>query len=74
MEEWDPIGVCGKANATNEYDNYIPRILHLLVSNASVEQIRDYLFEIVDKRMGMSPPATRAHMVSAAEALKRLVL
>jgi hypothetical protein len=72
MEEWDPIGVCGEPNATNEYDNYIPAILHLLLSNASVDQLRDYLFEIVDERMGMSPPATREHMKPAAEALKKL--
>ena len=50
----------------------IPGIHHLLRSDASVEEIRDYLFEVVDERMGMSPPATREHMKPAAEALKKL--
>lgn len=73
MSDWDPIGICDEPQAADEYDNYIPKIHHhASVSNASVEEIRDYLFEVVDERMGMSPPATREHMKAAAEALKRI--
>ena len=72
MSDWDPIGICDEPGAADEYDNYIPKIHHLLCSDASVERIQDYLFEVVDERMGMSPPATREHMRLAAEALKKL--
>jgi hypothetical protein len=72
MSDWDPIGICDEPGTVDEYDSYIPGIHHLLRSDASVEQIRDYLFEIVDRRMGMTPPATREHMKPSAEALKRL--
>jgi hypothetical protein len=74
MERWDPIGISDEPQAADEYDSYIPKIHHLLNSNASIAEIQDYLFEIVDKRMGMSPPATLEHMKLAAEALKELRL
>jgi hypothetical protein len=74
MEKWDPVGISDEPQAADEYDSYIPEIHHLLNSNASETEIQDYLFEIVDKRMGMSPPATLEHMKPAAEALRELRL
>jgi hypothetical protein len=74
MKDWDPIGIRDEPGAANEYDNYIPKIYQLLIFHASVSQIQDYLFEIVDERMGMSPPATHENMRPTAEALKELGL
>jgi hypothetical protein len=30
LENWDPIGIGNNPNLRNEYDLYIPRILHIL--------------------------------------------
>ena len=54
MEHWDPIGVCGESNATDEYDNYIPKIKALLKDQASVEAIMDYLDWVASERMGFT--------------------
>jgi hypothetical protein len=73
MDDWDPIGVRDIPEASDEYDSYIPKIHHLLKSNASVSDIQDYLYEVVSERMELSPPLDREQMRSAAEALKRFL-
>lgn len=74
MRDWDPIGIDGISQAEDEYDSYIPKLYHLLIANRPLLEIEEYLFDTVDKRMGMSPPATLEHMRPAAEALMRLEL
>ena len=54
MEHWDPIGVCGEPHATDEYDNYIPKIKALLKEQASAKVLMDYLDWIVSERMGFT--------------------
>ncbi|NYF78799.1 hypothetical protein [Granulicella arctica] len=75
IEVWDPIGVMADPEwPRDEYDSYIGEVFELLVSNASTEELMDYLFEVVNERMGMSPPHGREDMKSTAEALKQLVV
>jgi hypothetical protein len=72
LELWDPIGIVDEPNAQNEYDSYLGDIYASLHREDSVDQVQDHLYVIVRDRMGMSPPATREHMLPAAEALKRI--
>ncbi|ADV84728.1 hypothetical protein AciPR4_3979 [Terriglobus saanensis SP1PR4] len=57
----------------DEYDAYIGEISDLLADGASHNEIVAYLFQVVDKRMGMSPPVTPDDMNPTAEALLQLV-
>jgi len=70
MEQWDPIGVCGEPNATNEYDSYIPKIKALIRAGVSVGTIVDQLDGIATERMGFTshPEICR----EAAESLAKL--
>jgi hypothetical protein len=51
---WDPIGVAAIPMARDEYQSYVPQVVTLLNENANVEQITDYLNEVVTQRMGLS--------------------
>lgn len=65
MEHWDPIGICGEPNATNEYDSYIPNIIALLRARASVEVMLDYLDWVASERMGFISQRERARTAVA---------
>jgi hypothetical protein len=73
MEHWDPIGVNGEPFATNEYDNYIPKIKALLREKAPVKVIVDFLDSVATERMGFTsqrelarPAAERLTLLWAA--------
>ncbi|WP_271300445.1 hypothetical protein [Sphingomonas sp. CV7422] len=48
---WDPIGVRGIEEASNEYDMYAPAVLQMLKAEAPVEQIAGYLTSVVRDRI-----------------------
>ena len=57
---WDPIGVAGVPEATDEYDGYLAPMLRLLERDASAEEISAYLDGIALGYMGLSvvnPPS-----------------
>jgi hypothetical protein len=55
MRDWDPIGVAGIAEATDEYDAYADKAYVMLMNErASAEAIAAYLFDIATRRMGLS--------------------
>jgi hypothetical protein len=60
MEHWDPIGVNGWSDATNEYDAYIPKIKALLRAKASIEVMMDFLDSVATERMGFTSQRERA--------------
>ena len=62
---WDPIGVRGIEEAADEYDMYAPRVLELLKSQAPVQQIADYLTNVVRDRMELSTRPERDGDVSS---------
>jgi hypothetical protein len=69
MEEWDPIGVHGIAEAQNEYDNYLNPLVRLLREGSS-EAVADYLTRIEEDFMGLGPsPAIRERSVVVAALL-----
>ena len=72
MEEWDPIGVCGEPNATNEYDSYIPKLKALLRAASGVDPVLDYLDWVASERMGFT--SQREQGRAAAESLCKLNL
>lgn len=52
---WDPMGVADEPYARNEYCDYVPEILALVMDKSSVETISSYLSDIVRDNMGLSP-------------------
>jgi hypothetical protein len=55
MREWDPIGVAGVPEATDEYDAYVGTVYVMLMDQrASTEAITAYLFDIATNYMGLS--------------------
>ena len=60
MDEWDPIGVCGEPNATNEYDSYIPKIKTLLRAKSGVDAVMDFLDWVATEQMGFTSQRERS--------------
>ena len=48
---WDPIGVRGIPEAIDEYDTYAPKVLEMLRSGGSDQDVGAYLTSIVRDRM-----------------------
>ncbi len=53
LNKWDPIGVKQDVGARYEYDGYVMSVYTLLTSKPSEEQIREHLFGVILKNMGM---------------------
>ena len=43
MDSWDPIGVAGVPEATDEYDSYVGPVVRMLQEGASEGDVRRYL-------------------------------
>ncbi|MCW5746786.1 MAG: hypothetical protein KIT36_11380 [Alphaproteobacteria bacterium] len=54
LEEWDPIGVAGIAQAQDEYDAYVSTIFEMLVSRKTKQQVLDYLWWLETRYMGLA--------------------
>jgi hypothetical protein len=54
MDDWDPIGVKGIPEASDEYDSYASRIYKLLIHHENEDSIYNYLWEIEINHMGLS--------------------
>ena len=57
MEEWDPIGVCGIAEAADEYDGYLGAVGRMLREGATRSELESYLTDIREHHMGLGPSA-----------------
>jgi hypothetical protein len=53
LREWDPIGVEGIDEASDEYDAYVAHLYKLLIRRASRQEIADYLWWAVTEHMGL---------------------
>ena len=53
LVDWDPIGVFGHPQAMDEYDSYAVGVYDLLSSDASEQELVDYLRRIEVERMGV---------------------
>jgi hypothetical protein len=68
MEHWDPIGVRGIAEASDEYDSYVGKVYVMLIDDqASEATIRAYLFTTATEYMGL-PPSDALAAASATTA------
>jgi hypothetical protein len=55
MRKWDPIGVCDRVDAQDEYDAYLGKVYVMLMDeHATAEAIAAYLLEVATGRMGLS--------------------
>jgi hypothetical protein len=56
MEHWDPIGVRGIPEASDEYDHYVDELYVMLMDQrASEAAINAYLFTTATEHMALSP-------------------
>jgi hypothetical protein len=71
IDEWDPIGVRGVSEATDEYDAYVAKAYVMLMDErATAEQITDYLWGVATEYMGLTPyPALRDRCADTAKML-----
>ena len=53
LVDWDPIGVFGHPRAMDEYDSYAVDVYNLLSSDASEQELVDYLRRTEMERMGV---------------------
>ena len=56
LQEWDPIGVYGfkdSSNIEDEYDAYLPKLFELITSNASENDIYDFLYYVETTCIGV---------------------
>ncbi len=51
---WDPIGISGAPQTRDEYDNYIPGVVALLMAGKSEEDIARHLYHIEGETMGLT--------------------
>ena len=51
LQEWDPLGICRNPAMRDEYEDYLPRIFHMLLENVTESEIFDYLWRIEHKVM-----------------------
>jgi len=70
FEDWDPIHVGDNEKLRDEYDSYIAPVYRLLVSNASAEEITDYLFKL-EHDLGM-PAKSKEHLPPIVRKLQGL--
>lgn len=61
---WDPIGVAAAPYARDEYSGYSIGALDLLLESANTQVLVDFLLEIEEHGMGMSPNPEHALRVA----------
>src|SRR5437016_2716387 len=55
---WDPIGVVRYPQARDEYDNYVPQVVEMLLQEKTADDIAMHLSRIETERMGLSATST----------------
>jgi hypothetical protein len=73
LRRWDPIGVePGSVAPADEYDSYAPRIVSMVKSGCTVDELAAHLEHLGSETMGLGPSnaLSRAHSLKfAAEIL-----
>ena len=69
MQHWDPIGIRDVEECYDEYDSYIPSILSLMDSGAQIDELAQFLDQVVSEQMGLE--SNLAHSKSVAALLLR---
>jgi hypothetical protein len=68
LNDWDPIGIRGVAQAEDEYDQYVMPVAQMIVAGESASALSNYLLGIERASMGLKGNPERARIV--AEKLK----
>ncbi|WP_354065545.1 hypothetical protein [Devosia sp. 2618] len=63
-QAWDPLGTVKKGGFYDEYDSYVPRIVHQAKQGATVEELASTLVSIEIERMWVAPDMSRALVVA----------
>jgi hypothetical protein len=53
LKQWDPIGISGIPEASDEYDSYISEIYKMLINRSPKQDIFDYLWMLETEHMGL---------------------
>ena len=51
--DWDPIGINLLPSSRDEYQNYIPVIFRMVMKSVSIQELEEYLDDVVRNRMGL---------------------
>jgi hypothetical protein len=72
LRDWDPIGVYGVADATDEYDTYADRAYVMLMDEgATAKEIAFYLFTVATEHMGLTD---HGRLVEQSEQVAQLLV
>lgn len=63
LRDWDPLGINDNPSLVDEYDAYVPGLLRLLETDASIDQLIRHL-EAIELRLG--GPSLREKRLRAA--------
>jgi hypothetical protein len=72
LNDWDPIGVRGVAQAQDEYDQYVTPIARMIVAGESASALSNYLLGIETTAMGLEGDPARARAISEKLAAARI--
>jgi hypothetical protein len=73
-EKWDPIGINGSLEASDEYNGYAGGVYALLQRGATDNEIADYLRGIETGNMGLGRSSGPAHLRAVVGALRAIDL
>lgn len=68
LNDWDPIGVAGIAEAADEYDSYALQIHAMLVGGARPESVAEFLNWVATSRMALPGDPGRDRKIAARSA------
>lgn len=64
MKDWDPIQINDVPLVADEYDRYVPQIIHLLQTGVSAPALSEHLLQIETQKMGLGGDRGRALRVA----------
>lgn len=64
LNDWDPIGVRGVAQAQDEYDQYVMPVARMIVAGENASALSNYLLGIETATMGLKGNPERARAVA----------
>ena len=70
-EDWDPIGIKGNSNVSDEYDSYAVQIHAMLSKGVSPDEIAHHLAWIVTSLMGLGADEQRTVAIAKRAAVIR---
>lgn len=71
LRYWDPLGVAGTPEASDEYQSYVGGVVSLLARGKSTRELAEHLVRVETEAMGFEDSTWRM-LVPTAERLQRL--